>query len=248
MPAFALAFASAVRVASLNLCTDELVLALADPGQIASLSYLAGEPGDSARWREARRHPRNNGTLESALPARPTLVLTMGGAGRSTATIAARLGLGVVTLGYPATLAEVQVQVGQVGALLGQPQRAAAFAHALQRLRATAPRPVDALWVGGGGTTLGSGSLGAQWLALAGYRQRPLAGARVSLETLATAPPKWLIRSDYRAAEVSRQQAWFAHPLVRRLADRNIRTDGRPWTCGGLPLLGEVVRLRRAPH
>ena len=54
MPAFALAFASAARIASLNLCTDEYVLALADPGQIASLSYLSGEAGDSAtveRWR-----------------------------------------------------------------------------------------------------------------------------------------------------------------------------------------------------
>lgn len=248
MPAFALAFASAVRVASLNLCTDELVLALADPGQIASLSYLAGEPGDSARWAEARRFARNRGTLESALPARPTLVLTMGGAGRSAGLIAGRLGLRVVTLDYPQSVADVRAQVLQVGVVLGQVARARAYARRIDRLRASAPAQADAMFVGGGGNSLSRGSLGAEWLALADYRQRPLAGAKVSLETLAASPPKWLIRSDYRVSEYSRGQAWFDHPLVRRLADRTIRTEGRAWTCGGLPMVAEVERLRKAPH
>lgn len=248
MPAFALAFASAVRVASLNLCTDEYVLALAGPGQIASLSYLAGEPGDSARWRDARRYARNRGTLESALPARPTLVLTMGGAGRATGMIAGRLGFRVVTLPYPQTIAEVRAQALQVASLVGQPNRARAAVQAIDRLRASPPATADAAFVGGGGNSLATGSLGAQWLALAGYRQRALPNARVSLETLATSPPKWLIRGDYRASEYSRQQAWFEHPLVRRLKAWTILTDGRAWTCGGLPMVAEVARLRRAPH
>jgi len=248
MPAFALAFASAVRVASLNLCTDELVLALADPGQIASLSYLAGEAGDSARWAEARRYPRNRGTLEGALVTSPSLVLTMGGAGRSSALIAERLGLKVASLDYPQRVTDVRAQILTVGALLGQKVRAQALATRLDRLRSAPPAPVDAMFVGGGGSSLSPTSLGAQWLALAGYRQRALPNSRVGLETLASAPPKWLIRSDYRQGEYSQQQAWFAHPLVRRLADRTIRTDGRAWTCGGVPMIAEVARLRKAPH
>lgn len=248
MPAFALAFASVVRVASLNLCTDELVLALADPSQIASLSYLAGEPGDSARWTQARRYPRNRGTLESALSARPSLVLTMGGAGRSSALIAQRLGLRVASLEYPQHVTDVAAQVRQVGALLGQEARAAALAASLDRLRAAPPVTADTMFVGGGGLSLSPTSLGGEWLALAGYRQRALPNSRVSLETLATAPPKWLIRSDYRTGEYSGQQAWFAHPLVRRLASRTIRTDGRAWTCGGVAMIAEVSRLRKAPH
>ncbi|WP_114227950.1 MULTISPECIES: ABC transporter substrate-binding protein [Sphingomonas] len=248
MAAFALAFASAVRVASLNLCTDELVLALAEPRQIASLSYLAGEPGDSARWAEARRYPRNRGTLDSALAARPNLVLTMGGAGRATAEIAARLGMRVVVLPFPQSVADVRGQVAQVGALLGQQGKARQLVGTIDRLRASAPPPADGAFIGGSGTSLAPGSLGAEWLALAGYRQRALPNARLSLEALVTSPPKWLIRSDYRSGEASRQQAWFDHPLVRRLAARTTRTDGRAWTCGGVPMLAEVARLRRAPH
>ena len=36
------------RVVSFNLCADQLVLALADPGQIAGLSPYARDPGLSA--------------------------------------------------------------------------------------------------------------------------------------------------------------------------------------------------------
>jgi hypothetical protein len=59
-------------------------------------------------------------------------------------------------------------------------------------------------------------------------------------------PPKWLIISDYRQRQQSRGQAWLSHPLVRRLEGRTLRTDGRAWTCGGLPMLAEVARLRQA--
>lgn len=248
MPAFALAFASATRIASLNLCTDEYVLALADPGQIASLSYLSGEAGDSARWREARRYQRNRGTLESALPARPTVVLTMGGAGRATGEIARRLGMRVVILQYPRTIADVRSQVVVVGRLLGQQGKAATTLRAIDQLRASQPVAADAAFISGGGNSLSPQSLGAEWMRLAGYRQRALPNARLSLETIVAAPPKWLIRSDYRADEYSRQQAWLEHPLVQRLASRTIRTDGRAWTCGGLPMIDEVARLRGAPH
>jgi iron complex transport system substrate-binding protein len=43
------------RVISLNLCTDQLLLALADPGAIASVTYLARDCTISAHCREAAR-------------------------------------------------------------------------------------------------------------------------------------------------------------------------------------------------
>src|SRR5688500_20405940 len=67
------------RVASLNLCTDELVLMLADPGQIASVTHLAQSPAETPLWRTARRYRRNDGSLLSVAALRPDLVVTMGG-------------------------------------------------------------------------------------------------------------------------------------------------------------------------
>lgn len=247
MPASALALAAdaAVRAASLNLCTDELLLLLARPEQIVSVSHLSQSPDESALWQRARRYPRNDGSLESVAARRPTLILSMGGSGRARAALAAKLGYRFLDLAYAATPREAVGQAEQVAAALGRPEAARPWRAWLARLEASRPALRDAAFVSGGGLSLAPDGLGARWLALAGYRQRALRGNRLTLEELAATPPSWLIQSDYRARQASRATAWFGHPLVRRLAKRTIPTDGRPWTCGGLPMLAEVTRLRK---
>jgi iron complex transport system substrate-binding protein len=80
---------------------------------------------------------------------------------------------------------------------------------------------------------------------MAGLRQRPLAGGRASLELLATRPPAVLLRSAYRRGERSLGQSWLDHPLAKPKRSRIVTVDGRPWTCAGPLMLGEVQRLRR---
>ena len=67
------------RVVSLNLCTDELLLALAAPDQILSVTHLAQDPAETPLWPQARRYRRNDGSLLSVAAMRPDLVVTMGG-------------------------------------------------------------------------------------------------------------------------------------------------------------------------
>ena len=67
--AAAAAEAAPRRVASLNLCTDELVLLLAAPGQIVSVTHLAQQEAETPLWRQARRYPRNDGSLLSVVAA-----------------------------------------------------------------------------------------------------------------------------------------------------------------------------------
>src|SRR5512139_729591 len=68
--------------ASLNLCTDELLLLLAAPAQVASVTYLSQDPLDSPLWRSARRYRGNDGSLLSIAAETPALVIDMGGGGR----------------------------------------------------------------------------------------------------------------------------------------------------------------------
>jgi iron complex transport system substrate-binding protein len=103
---------------------------------------------------------------------------------------------------------------------------------------------MDAALLGGGGLSLDPSALGAEWMRLAGLQQRALPGGRLTLETLATRPPRLLLRSQYRTSQWSRGVAWLRHPLVRRLEGRTIPVDGRAWTCAGLPMIAEVRRLR----
>lgn len=237
----------AVRAASLNLCTDEYLLLLARPEQVVSVSHLGRNRNESVLWQRAARYPANRGSLESALAARPNLLLTMGGGGRSTATIARRLGIRHLALPYPSSIADVRRQAVTVAAALGDARRAQPFLREIDALSRTSPaRPVDAAFMGNNGTSLSPDSLGAEWLRLAGYRQRALPGGRLTLEAMAANPPTRLVRSDYRGSQWSRGNAWLAHPIVTRLRSRTLTTDGRAWTCAGLPMIGEIRRLREA--
>ena len=259
MRAFACAFIASValaavpaaaalpRAASLNLCTDELLLLLAHPAQVASVTHLSQSVAETSLWRVARRFPKNDGSLLSIVPTGAELVLTTGGAGRDTMGIARRLGLRVIDLPFPQRLDDVDRAIGEVARALGRPAQGHALRARIAALRRTRPQIArDTIWLGGGGRSLAPDGLGAEWMALAGLRQRPLPGDRASLETLLVRPPALLLRSAYRAGEMSGEQRWLRHPLARRVRARTITTDGRAWTCMGPLLTGEILRLRRA--
>lgn len=245
MPGFAsLLAASAVRVASLNMCTDEYLLLLARPQEIASVSRLSRDPADSSLWRLGQRYPGNRGDLESALRTRPNLLIRMGGSGRATTMIAKRMGLKTLDLPFPMTIADVASSMTLVAAALGDERRAQPWLARLSRLQRSAPAPRDAIFLGAGGNSVGAQSVEAEWMRLAGLKQRALPGGRATLEQLATHPPSVLLRSTYRRTERSLGQVWLEHPLARPKASKVVAVDGRPWTCAGPLMLGEAERLR----
>lgn len=247
MPGFAslLAASAAVRVASLNMCADEYLLLLAKPAEIASVSRLSRDPADSSLWRTGQHYPGNRGDLESALKTRPNLLLTMGGGGRSTAVIARRMGLRTVDLPFPTSVDDVARNLSTVAGALGEPRRADAWRLRLSGLRAANLVQQDAIFLGAGGNSVGAQSVEAEWMRMAGLKQRALTGGRASLELLATHPPAVLLRSSYRRSERSIGQDWLEHPLARPKSSRILEVDGRPWTCAGPLMLGEVERLRK---
>jgi len=89
---------SAVRVVSQTVGTDELLLALAEPSQIAALSHLARESVYSAVADEAKNYPQLSPTcdLEGALQFHPTLILCANYSRVELVTQARRAGLKVI--------------------------------------------------------------------------------------------------------------------------------------------------------
>jgi iron complex transport system substrate-binding protein len=250
MPASALligASAAALRVASLNLCTDELLLTLAAPEQIVSVTHLAHVPQETTLWRQARRYRRNDGSLLSVAGLKPDLVLTMGGGARDRGRIARRLGIRVLDLPFPQTLGDVERAVSMLAAALRRGGAGRQWLTRIDALKRTRPdRMPDTIWLGGGGRSVQATGLAADWMKLAGLRQRRLTGDRVSLEQLLVRPPAVLLRSDYRSGQYSGEQRWLRHPLASAAGrSRTIATDGRAWTCMGPPMVDEVLRLRR---
>ncbi len=246
MPGFVSLFAaSSLSVASLNLCTDEYLLLLARPQEIASVSRLAGDRAESPLWRSARRYPANRGTIEEMIRVRPTLLLTMGGGGRASEALAGRMGMRTLRLASPSSIAGVEANMVQVAAALGDPKRALPWRRRLAALRHSVPAPRDAIYLSVGGLSLAADGLGAEWMRLAGLAQRRLPGGRATIEQLVMEPPTVVLRSDYRAGQMSLGQRWLDHPLARRTSAAVIPTDGRRWTCAGPLLVEEIERLRR---
>jgi iron complex transport system substrate-binding protein len=249
MPASALLTASvaSLKVASLNLCTDELLLTLAAPEQIVSVTHLAHKSQETTLWRQARRYPQNDGSLLSVVGRKPDLVVTMGGGARDRARIAQRLGIRILDLPYPQDLADVEKAIATVAGALGHPAAGRQWLARLQALKRSLPGHMpDTIWLGGGGRSVQATGLAADWMRLAGFRQRPLQGDRVSLEQLLVHPPAVLLRSDYRSGQYSGEQRWLMHPLAKGTRrSRTIPTDGRAWTCMGPPMVDEVLRLRQ---
>jgi iron complex transport system substrate-binding protein len=232
------------RVVSLNLCTDEYLLLLARPGQIASISALGADPQETPLAVRAAGLATNKGRLGEVVAQAPDLVLTMG-AHSQDAALARRLGIPLLTLPYPQSPAEVVAQVRQVAQRLGNAAAGDAFAAEVAQLGETAPaRPTPALMVGGGGLAPAMTGLAAGWLRLAGFAQRQ--AGPVAMEALIADPPPVLLISRYRPGQYSQPQAWTQHPALARLPSRRIAVDGRAFLCGGAAMPAEIRRLRAA--
>jgi iron complex transport system substrate-binding protein len=237
----------AARIASLNLCTDEYLLLLARPEEIASVSFLSQDPLESPLWKVARSHHSNRGSIEQLVGQRTDTVLTMGGGGRASNLIGQRLGVRPVSLRFVTTVGDVRYNLQAVADALGDRSRARPWIARLDRLEQSRPRTArDSILLSGGGRSVQPGTAGVEWLRLAGLAQRPLRGGQATLETLLVSPPEVLVESRYRRGQVSLGQRWLNHPVVRNAPSRRVATDGRAWTCMGPLLIGETARLRKA--
>jgi iron complex transport system substrate-binding protein len=235
------------RVASLNLCSDELALLLAAPGQLVSVSRLGADPDETPLAARARGLAINRGRVTEVVGLSPDLVITSGGDPNAAAT-AKRLGLRVLELPQPQTLAEVRANVRRVASALGRPAEGEAIVRRMDAALAGSARATPALVVSGGGLTVASDGLAAEWLRHAGLVQQAVPRGQLSLERLLSDPPQVLVVTQYRANQTSLNQAWLEHPALRALPAgvRRVESDGRGWTCLGPTLAPEIARLRAA--
>lgn len=240
------------RVVSINLCTDQLALALAAPGQVVSVTrMLQRDEGPLAA--EARRLPGNSARAEEIYLLAPDLVLAGSFTAPDTLRMLQHLGLRVEVFTPAETLADIRANMLHMGALLGREAEAEAQVAAFDaRLAAIAPgpgpAPLAALYAANG-YSAGQSTLPGQIVKAAGFallaeRLGLPYGGVVPLETLATANPDLLIAARPGAPK-SRAEEILAHPVVQALREQ-VPTDtlhDSDWTCGTPAVLDTVERL-----
>lgn len=242
------------RVVSMNLCTDQLAMLMADPGQLVSVSHLSLDPLSSSMVKEARGYPINRGGAEQIYLMRPDLVLA--GTYTSRASVDLLRGLGVIVVEIPPadSLADVAAHMRVIGAALGHPDRGEAmaveFETALSRITSQETAITAAMYYPNG-YTAGSGTLSDEILSLTGFRnigaEAGLTGGGIlPLERLVIAMPEVVVTSTpYPGA--SRSEEILSHPaldLLRRNASRTSIRDA-DWVCGTPHVLRAVQTMAK---
>lgn len=232
------AVAAPKRIVSLNLCADQLVLALADREQIVGLTRYAADPAMSAEAVRAKGLPILRGAAEEIMAIDPDLVVGMP-ARRNPAIKALKTRYPAVDLksadGYDAILASIR----KVALAVGHPERGEALIVGMERDLAHIPRArkgvVAAYWQRRGYLT-GTGTLIDDLMTrvgvtnLAGKLGKP-ALSQMGIEELAAARPDVIVVDAATDKVVDQGTAMMHHPVL----------DGIPrvaipqaWTvCGG---------------
>lgn len=244
------------RVVSMNLCTDQLAMLLAAPGQLLSVSYLARDPQSSTMVAEAMAYPVNHGLAEEIYRLKPDLVLAGAYTTQATVAMLRRLDIPVAIFPPEADFDGIRGNLRRMGELLGRETEAgaqiAAFDAGLAALTdEIASRPRAALYQANGYTT-GDDSLAGRIMLAAGLdniaAQVGLTGGGVlALEQLVLANPDLLIRGR-RYAGASRSEEILDHPAVTALAERagEAVIEDQDWVCGTPHVLAAIARLRKA--
>ncbi len=252
------------RIVSFNLCADQLLLALADPGQIAGLSPYAVNPLLSVMTDTAAPFPRLDWDAESVVNLAPDLVLG-GPSHRPIHAMLSAMGIRVVDVALIRSLADARRQAIEVGKLIGHPARGEALARQIEqaeaRLAAAALKPpLTALVIQREGYREGPASLASAMLSIAGLRPSDRAssgaggfmaaeqGGFVSLEHLLTSGPDVLVLQDPPRQARDQGALFITHPalLARYGSNRRIDLPERYTLCGGPPLIEGLDYLAKA--
>lgn len=247
------------RIVSLNLCADELVLRLAAPGTVKSVTWLARDPALSNVSVLAQAVPVNRGLAEDIVPLAPDLVIAGAYTTRTAVALLQRLGISVLELGVPSSVEEALAQITTVAAALGtQANGAQLIADIRSRLSAlpvAAPgsaRPIGAVYQPNG-FTIGRGSLVNDLLSRAGIRNLAVERrvdnyGELPLELLLFAQPDLLIMNATEDRGPAIAYEVLRHPaLARRYrGERVVSVPSAWWSCPGPRLVDAVQRLQQA--
>ena len=236
------------RVASMNVCTDQLLLPLADPVQIVGLSRFSRDAWQSWAAEAARRYPSLSGGAEDLLVLKPDVVVASLFDRRSTRELLKAQGLRLAEFSVPRNLDEVKAQIREMGEIVRHGGRAeeeiARLDAAMARAReAVVEKRYSVLPLSRRGWVSGSDSLVGSLLTETGLFNAAAGlgagqGGFASLEAIVNARPDFLLVSEAGTRAEDDGRAFLLHPALERFypPSKRIVIPERLTVCGGVML------------
>jgi iron complex transport system substrate-binding protein len=248
------------RIKSLTVCTDELLMDLASPSRIASISYLSQERAALKLWPEAAHLPVNHNSAEEILAEKPDLVLTLVYASTALKPLLEKSGIRILEVPEAENFDQIRATTRMVGEAIGERARAdQLIAHMDSILRdLAAHKPRKAIRVadwGGGGQIPGRDSLFGAVLEPAGGKTIADKGGYYDVESLVAAKPDVLAFADHYLDMPSLRRDQNDHPLLMKLfGSRRIVYPALYFGCGtpqsataAVALRGELLKAMAKP-
>lgn len=245
------------RIVSLNMCVDELLLRLAESRNVASVTWLARDPGNSNVADLAAEIPVNHGLAEEIIPLQPDLVIAGIYTARPAVAMLKRTGTPLAEVGVPKSLAEVRQQIRDIAALIGEREKGESVVGAMDASLAALPaassssRP-RAVVLNPNGATVGKGTLVDEIMTRAGLTNVAAELAidnygQIPLEAVVANGVDVLIVSASRDGPPALATEILRHPVLSALSDRTrmVVMPGRLWDCGGPAVVEAIGRLMR---
>jgi iron complex transport system substrate-binding protein len=242
------------RIVSINLCTDQLLLLLAEPTQIASVSFLALEPTSSYMARQAAQYPVNYAKAEELIDLKPDLILAGAYTDRSLILLLKKLGYRVETFPLSSSIDDIRNNILRMAKLIdreaeGQRQVSDMDRRLEKISRAHPKRKPRGAFYQPNGYTGGRGTLQHSALELAGWEniadEEGVVGyGAIDLERLIRSKPEQLFTSSYAPGTQSRGQQLLKHPVLKQITQGRepVEIDYKYWICGG-PMIADAVEI-----
>jgi iron complex transport system substrate-binding protein len=252
------------RIASMNVCTDQMLITLADPAQILGLSRFSRDAWQSFAADDARRFPILSGGAEDILVLKPDIVVASLFDKRSTRELLKEKGLHLTEFSVPRNLDEVKAQIREMGEIARHPDRAEAEIARLDAAIARARQAVvekhySVLPLSRRGWVSGSDSLVSSLLNETGLFNVASdlgvgTGGFASLEAIVSLKPDFLLVSEAGDRAEDDGRAFLLHPALERFYPpaKRIVIPERLTVCGGVMLadaldvlVAELKRVER---
>jgi iron complex transport system substrate-binding protein len=234
------------RLMSMSPCIDAILLRVADPDQIVSISHYSHDPASSSvDVNLARGFPANHETAEEVVMTHPDIVLASLHVAPATQAAIQSSGIEIAMINVPNTFEESREQVRAVARAAGHPERGEALIARIDDAvaRARPPRgsrPVTALIREDEGLVPGTGTLADDLLRRTGFHNMSADYGlamwdMLPLEVMVSRPPQVVLsdlgqRSDRRRLPTTIDERNFpvrllhcAGPNLIEAADRLAR-------------------------
>lgn len=247
------------RIVSVNLCTDQLLLMLAAPERIASISALSLDPHSSYMAASASGHHINHGKTEELLPLKPDLVLASGFAARAAVKLMRHLGYRVEILPLATDLTGIRANISRLAALVGEREKGERLILEMDAKIRSVTRSLSglrpkAIFYQPRGYTSGKDTLQDEAMRLAGWRnvaaEIGVSGySSIGLEELLKSMPEQIFTSSYAPGTSSMAQRQLQHPVIHRLTRKRpmVEIAYRLWICDG-PMFADAVKALASVH